>query len=223
MLILQHQSSKIANSLWNYNPDNDDQRGDDWNGENFSWFSQRRALPSSLLDYEQTAPTLDNGGRILRSVVRPYPAKTAGIPLRFEYETNTGEFTFEWAIPGASHSLPERASVNNPPRSGHPPLTSNVTEIFVPSFTAHGSQVVVQGLGDSDSYEYDEARQTLYIRAGDSTPGRVYSIKVSLSPPLRPVFFVNDFWSDWGGTVSAVGIVFLAFWAVVLTRAAMNA
>ena len=81
--------------LWNYNPDNDDRAGDDWSGENFSWFSQKRALPSSWLDHTQTSPTLDNGGRILRAVVRPYPAKTAGIPLRFTYEINTSEFEFE--------------------------------------------------------------------------------------------------------------------------------
>ena len=78
-----------ASRLWNYNPDNDDHTGDDWNGENFSWFSQKRALPPTWLDHAQHSPTLDNGGRILRAVVRPYPAKTAGVPLRFDYEINT--------------------------------------------------------------------------------------------------------------------------------------
>jgi hypothetical protein len=208
--------------LWNYNPDNDDQRGDDWNGENFSWFSKRRALPSSLLDYEQSSPTLDNGGRILRSVVRPYPAKTAGIPLRFDYDINTGDFTFEWVIPQSSPETAQppqtRPSVHSSPRAGHPPLTSNITEIFVPSFIAHGGTVVVHGLSSADSYAYDEAHQTLYVRANDDTPGRVYNIKVSLSPKLRPVILVNDFWSDWGGSVLALGAVVLAVWAIVLTR-----
>ncbi|EKM57334.1 glycoside hydrolase family 5 protein [Phanerochaete carnosa HHB-10118-sp] len=82
-------------TIWNYNPNSDDRKGDDWNGGNFTWFSQRRALPSSLLDCDRSSPTLDNGARILRSVVRPYLAKTAGIPLRFDYEVNTGEFTFK--------------------------------------------------------------------------------------------------------------------------------
>lgn len=175
-----------------------------------------------MLDYDQTAPTLDNGGRILRAVVRPYPAKTAGIPLRFEYEVNTGDFTFEWVIPEEepSSSPPSRTepSVNAPPRTAHPPLTSNVTEIFVPSFLARGSKVVVTGLGAHDSAAYDEARQTLAIRLGDTTPGRVVRIAVALAPRLRPVFAVNDFGSDWGGAVVAAGAVLLAIWAWVLTR-----
>lgn len=173
-----------------------------------------------MLDYHQAAPTLDNGGRILRSVVRPYPAKTAGIPLRFEYEINSGEFSFSWAIPGAAQegTTDTRVSVNNPPLAAHPPLKSNVTEIFVPSFIAHGSKVVVLGLSRSDSYVYDEARQTLYIKTAEDTPGKVYNIQVSLSPRLRAVFFVNDFWSDWGQTVLSVGAVILALWAWILTR-----
>ncbi|KAJ2925710.1 hypothetical protein H1R20_g11384, partial [Candolleomyces eurysporus] len=85
------ERSFVGFTLWNYNPDNTDLYGDDWNGENFSWFSRNRALPASLLGYEQDDATLDNGGRILSSVVRPYPAKTCGVPVRFEYEVTTGE------------------------------------------------------------------------------------------------------------------------------------
>ena len=65
--------------LWNYNPENNDKQGDDWNGENFSWFSRKEALPDS---YEQDSLSLGNGGRILDAVVRPYHAKTAGIPTK---------------------------------------------------------------------------------------------------------------------------------------------
>ena len=224
-LALHATTDMCSRRLWNYNPDNNDRDGDDWNGENFSWFSQRRALPASLLDLEQHSATLDNGGRILRAVVRPYPAKTAGIPLRFEYEVNTGEFSFEWAIPQSDSStapLAERPSVNRPPLGGHPSLMSNVTEIFVPSFIAHGSAVVVQGLSNADSHHYDEARQTLYIRTADDTPGKIYHIKVSLAPRLKAVFFVNDFWSDWGSTVAVVAAVLLALWAWVLMRVSQS-
>ena len=84
----------IMGRLWNYNPLNYDTLGDDWNGENFSWFSERRALPT-LLNYTQESPTLDNRARILETVVRPYPAKTAGIPLRFKYEVSCRKFVFE--------------------------------------------------------------------------------------------------------------------------------
>ena len=208
-------------SLWNYNPDNDDERGDDWHGENFSWFSRRRAVIPSLLDYDQSAATLDVGGRILRSVVRPYPAKTAGVPLRFEYEVNTGEFTFEWAVPETKADGPDQSisqpSVWNPPRTNHPQLSSNVTEIYVPWFLTDGSKVVVRGLGASDSYRYVAARQTLYITVDDMTPGKVYSINVSLAPRLRAVLPVNDVWTDFGGHIVSASVVVLALLAYLLT------
>lgn len=211
-----------THSLWNYNPDNDDHTGDDWNGENFSWFSQKRALPSSWLDHNQTSPTLDNGGRILRAVVRPYPAKTAGIPLRFDYEMNTGEFTFEWAVPeettesnkSVDANRASRASVHDPPRTGLPPLKTNKTEIFLPSQLAHGRKVLVRGLKNEDKYTYDEVHQTLTIATHDNAPGTVHRIMVSVDPPPKPAFIVNDFWSDWGlhvFTAAAFVVSFIVF------------
>lgn len=205
------ERSLVGFTLWNYNPDNDDHRGDDWNGENFSWFSRRRALPASLLDYHQTTPTLDNGGRILRSVVRPYPAKTAGIPLKFEYDLNAGAFSFSWVVPypqgDKDSSDLENGSpvVSDPPRRGHPTLTSSTTEIFIPSFIAHGHKVIVRGLESADSYHYDEHVQTLFIVAGDMTPGKIFRIDVWLNPGLKPLFVVNDFWSDFGSRLVATG------------------
>ena len=209
--------SPLLLSLWNYNPDNDDHTGDDWNGENFSWFSQKRALPSSWLDYSQTSPTLDNGGRILRAVVRPYPAKTAGIPLRFDYEINTGEFTYEWVVPEAgvsslpsaagSSSLPE-PSVYAPPRTGMPPLTTNKTQIFLPWQLAQGRKVVVRGLAEDDRWTYDEARQTLTIVTSDNAPGTIYRVTVGVDPLPKPAFVVNDFWDDFKGHVLLASAVF---------------
>ncbi|KAI9070316.1 glycoside hydrolase family 5 protein [Trametes sanguinea] len=213
------ERSLVGFTLWNYNPDNDDHRGDDWNGENFSWFSQKRALPTSWLDYSQTSPTLDNGGRILRAVVRPYPAKTAGIPLRFEYEINTGEFTFEWVVPedatesalAADARRVARACANDPPRAGHPPLKTNKTEIFVPSQLAHGRNVVIQGLAPEDRYVYDEAHQSLTVMTHKNEPGTVHRITVSVSPLPKPAFVVNDFWSDWGFHVFSAGAFVVSF------------
>ncbi|CDO77352.1 Glycoside Hydrolase Family 5 protein [Trametes cinnabarina] len=213
------ERSLVGFTLWNYNPDNDDHLGDDWNGENFSWFSQKRALPTSWLDYKQTSPTLDNGARILRAVVRPYPAKTAGIPLRFEYEINTGQFTFEWAVPepatesalAADARRVACASVNDPPRAAHPPLKTNKTEIFLPSQLAHGRVVVVRGLTPEDCYVYDEARQTLMIVTHKNTPGTVHRITVSIDPLPKAAFVVNDFWSDWGFHVLSAVVFVLSF------------
>ncbi|EKM55201.1 uncharacterized protein PHACADRAFT_195228 [Phanerochaete carnosa HHB-10118-sp] len=70
-------------------------------------------------------------------------------------------------------------------------------EIFVPSFLMYGGAVVVQGLAAGRSHEYDEARQTLYVRAlANPAPGTVRRICVALVPHLKVVFLVNDFWSD---------------------------
>lgn len=196
--------------LWNYNPHNSDAGGDHWNGENFSWFSGRRALPPSLLYYDQTAISLDNGGRILRSVVRPYPAKTAGIPLRFEYEPNTGSFAFEWVNPEEGTLAAElgdidpNVTISTPPLKGHPKLLSRETEIFLPSLIALSREIIVKGLGPEDSYHYDEYRQTLFVVSKDTKPRNVHKIEVSLNPPLSHLFEINTFWDDHGSKIMSV-------------------
>ncbi|KAF9238092.1 glycoside hydrolase family 5 protein [Melanogaster broomeanus] len=186
------ERSLASFTLWNYNPDNNDADGDHWNGENFSWFSRRRALPPSLLDFEQSSFTLDNGGRILPSVVRPYPAKTAGIPLKFEYDMNIGKFTFEWT---AATTTQER--------------TARETEIYIPSLMTHGRHLVVEGLAPEDKYVYDESRQTLFV---------VRKIAVSVRPPLRPHFYVNSFWDDFGELILSGLVVFIAMFALIKFR-----
>ncbi|KAI0703877.1 glycoside hydrolase family 5 protein [Cerioporus squamosus] len=204
------ERAMVGFTLWNYNPDNDDHTGDDWNGENFSWFSQKRALPSSWLDHSQTSPTLDNGGRILRAVVRPYPTKTAGVPLRFEYEINTGELAYEWVVPetGAATPAPSEPSVYTPPRTGMPPLTTNKTQIFLPWQLAQGRKVVVRGLKQDDQWTYDEARQTLTVITSDNAPGTVHRVTVGVDPLPKPAFVVNDFWDDFQGHVLMASAVF---------------
>jgi hypothetical protein len=177
--------------LWNYNPSNTDQAGDDWNGENFSWFSRGRAPSSTLSSYDQDSPALDQGGRILRAVVRPYPAKTAGTPVKFDYELNTGNFEYQWTstLDSSSHTLRSRE-----------------TEIFLPSMLTKGRKVIVRGLDDGEDYTYDERRQTLFVVTKNAEPNKVHKITVSLYPPLEPLFEVNDSWTD----IKKPGVVFLA-------------
>ncbi|KAJ6520077.1 glycoside hydrolase [Mycena sanguinolenta] len=207
-LVTALERSLIGFTLWNYNSYNDDEKGDSWNGENFSWFSRRRALPPSLLFYEQDAVSLDQGGRILPAVVRPYPAKTAGIPLRFEYEMTSGTFLFEWATPEegvASPSTPGK--VSSPPLAGHPVLSAHETEIYVPSILTKGRKLVVRGLGPDDRYVYDESRQTLFVVSRDNAPGAKHQIQVSVNPPLVPSFELNDLWSDFGPRIVSLLVV----------------
>ncbi|KAL1721732.1 glycoside hydrolase family 5 protein [Schizophyllum commune] len=212
----------VGFTLWNYNPLNDDRTGDDWNGENFSWFSQRRALPPSLLfddpnhpgPIPQESPMLDNGGRILPAIVRPYPAKTAGVPLRFRYEVTEGECEFEWA---SSPGVGEKASVGSsgdpaqyPPAPSQPPVLSRETELFLPSQLTQGRRVRVSGLEEGDRYVHDQARQTLFIVTARNEPGTLHRVRVAVDPPPRPAFEANDFWSDFGGHVTMVAMALLA-------------
>ncbi|KZT63270.1 glycoside hydrolase family 5 protein [Daedalea quercina L-15889] len=216
------ERTRVGFTLWNFNPDNEDHIGDDWNGENFSWFSRRRALSGAWLDHAQTSPTLDNGGRILRAIVRPYPAKTAGIPTYFSYEINTGAFEYEWIVPGPSSdsatSFWDSSSIHNPPvvADAHPKLTSKVTEIFVPSMIAHDRKVVVEGLKQGDRYHYDESRQTLIIEPMALTPGRVHRIAVKVVPPLKEEFIVNSLWYDFGSSIIAAVVLVISFMLALL-------
>ena len=107
-------------------------------------------------------------------------------------------------------------SVNSPPEFSHPTLHSSTTEIYIPSFLVTGSKVVVDGLAPSDKFKYDESVQTLFIVSGDQTPGRRIEIIVSLSPALKPIFDVNDYWSDWGTHIAAAGTAVLAVFAYIL-------
>jgi hypothetical protein len=207
----------ISHRLWTYNPDNDDAKGDHWNGENFSWFSRSRAPVNAHKSLEQTSELLDDGARILEAIVRPYAAKVAGIPLHTKYEMETGRFNFSWVVPSTAQEARSDGGpqVGTPPRGGHVPLLARETEIFLPTQLTKGRKVIVCGLAPEDTWAYDEARQTLFVLPKANQPGMVHSIEVSIEPALH-LFVPNDFWSDFGSYVLAVGVLLLAllvYWA----------
>ncbi|KAH8977678.1 glycoside hydrolase superfamily [Lactarius akahatsu] len=220
------ERANVGFTLWNYNPDNDDTRGDDWNGENFSWFSNSRAPRSALA---QDADELDAGARILDAVVRPYAAKTAGVPLRFEYEPATGAFTYSWAVLPTGLGEEDRESgvgglpsVHAPPLTGHAPPLARETEIFVPARLARGRRLIVDGLVDGDAYTYDAARQTLFVLPaaqssddGSGARAQTRTVRVRFDPPVGGEL-PNDFRGDFGGAVGAVSVVLLALVAYYL-------
>jgi len=213
----------LPRSLWNYNPDNTDQEGDNWNGENFSWFSQRRAMPKLPLDHEQTSLHLDGGARILGAVIRPYPAKVAGIPLEFNYEMMNGEMSFSWMIPQGTE---------------HDRLRTQETEIFFPSLLVSGRKLLLEARVDMSQYKcddeselvkklqvlteeryaytYDEHRQTLFVIPKDTSAGIKHDIRVRVWPPVQPSFDLNDFWSDFGVWIGAVGSVLVAILVAIV-------
>lgn len=144
--------------------------------------------------------------------MRPYPAKTAGVPLAFEYEVNTGSLKFEWANPeegdGAGVSVLGSSSVSDPPRVLQYPLRSRETEIFMPAQLTRGRTVVVGGLRKGDRWFHDAERQTVFVVTQDTTPGVRHKIIMFVLPAPRAAFVVNGFWSDFGGYAwAAVGVL----------------
>jgi len=207
-LISGLEQNLVGFTLWTYNPLNDDVNGDYWNGENFSWFSKARAA-SALPSLEQIEPTLDEGARLLRAIVRPYPAKVAGIPLSFKYDMNTGDLVFEYAnmSMGSGKTQQSPASVTSPPLDS--PILARETEIFFPMSLARGRTLTLHG---AESYTWDEARQTLFVLHGDLSPGAVHRITISLDPPLAPRFHTDHF-TEWRFFYLATGISLLAYLA----------
>jgi hypothetical protein len=132
---------------------------------------------------------------------------------------NTGTFNFSWANRGGAAVVDNvplaRLDISNPPRTLQTPLASRESEIFVPSRLTLGRTLLVQGLSESDKWRYDERRQTLFIVTDNDTPAHIHRIMVSVDPPLRPSFFVNDFWSDFGDRMLAIFVAasaIVAFW-----------
>ena len=77
----------LNHTLWNYSPDNTNERGDQWNNEDLSIFSR---------DQQSDPSDIDSGGRALSAVVRPYAGKVAGTPLNMRFDRRRGLFTFSF-------------------------------------------------------------------------------------------------------------------------------
>ena len=79
------EANLLSGTLWNYTADNDNERGDQWNGEDFSIFGR---------DQQEDTGDLDSGGRALPSAVRPYARAVAGEPLEMTYNPGRRVFDF---------------------------------------------------------------------------------------------------------------------------------
>ena len=93
----------LSYTLWNYTSDNNNARGDGWNGEDLSVFSR---------DQQRDPADVDSGGRALSAVVRPYARKIAGEPLSMRFDMARGSFNFSFR---------------------HDSAISEPTELFVPN------------------------------------------------------------------------------------------
>ncbi len=79
------EDTLMHSTLWNYTPDNTNARGDLWNGEDLSIFSEE----------QRTNPAGDySGGRALKACIRPYAVCTSGMPLAMTFDLRQRVFIF---------------------------------------------------------------------------------------------------------------------------------
>ena len=81
------ESNLLNYTLWNYTPDNTNERGDLWNDEDLSIFSR---------DQQTDKTDLNSGGRALEAVIRPFPMAVAGEPLKSRFDPFTGTYKLEF-------------------------------------------------------------------------------------------------------------------------------
>lgn len=121
----------VSFTLWNYTPDNTNDRGDLWNDEDLSLFSRDQMTGSG---------TLDDGGRALKAVLRPYPHRVAGEPLSISFDIQTGAFEFTFR---------------------HDEAVTAPTELYVPRYQYPRGCIVEVSDG---AFELDLPAQTLTYR-----------------------------------------------------------
>ena len=127
------ESNMLSYTLWNYTSDNSNERGDQWNGEDLSIFSP---------DQQDDRTDLNSGGRALDAVIRPYPAKTSGIPIHYHFNRKKKELVYVF---------------RNDPKIQAP------TELFLPEF--HYSDYEVLGSADLE-FKWDANHNMLLVFAG---------------------------------------------------------
>jgi hypothetical protein len=79
----------LSSCQWNYNPENCNEWGDQWNLEDFSIFS-RDQQPAGWHE------DIDSGGRAIPGFCRPHFIAVAGTPLKMEFNIKKGAFLFEF-------------------------------------------------------------------------------------------------------------------------------
>lgn len=170
------ESSMVGFNLWTYSPANEDEIGDDWNNENFSWYGdkhKRRAMARArgAADALGDDGTLDLGAKLLPQIARPYALKTAGIPLSSEYTWETQRWHFRWANRGTGRIA------GGPPINTHCEITSDVSVLFLPPSMVVGiaRREVEVRVSDGD---WEVRGQHLVWRHAAKASGTIHEIEV---------------------------------------------
>ncbi len=115
-------------TLWNYTADNSNEYGDLWNKEDLSVFSR---------DQQTNPEDINSGGRALEALIRPYPIRTSGNPLRLSFDIKKQIFEYEFE---------------------HDEHLKVPTEIFIPQYQyPKGCKVSIT----DGNYELDAEKQLL--------------------------------------------------------------
>lgn len=116
-------------------------------------------------------------------VKRPYPAKVAGLPVAFNYDSDTGAFSFSYRNPSSpafdSHSSAE--SKHSTPIE----LKCRETEIFVPSALVQGRRMIITASVKAENFTYDHIRQTLFVVHKETAPDALHEVHVAFDPPIQ--------------------------------------
>jgi hypothetical protein len=123
------EANRVSYTLWNYTADNTNERGDMWNDEDLSIFSRDQMTGSG---------EVNDGGRALEAILRPYAMKTAGQPLEMAFDLKTRVFTFTFR---------------------HDPQVTEPTEFYLPSI--HYLKGVNVEVSDGET-RIDVSNQRLY-------------------------------------------------------------
>jgi hypothetical protein len=118
---------------------------------------------------------------------RPYPIRTAGIPLKLRYDPETTVFRFEFANPVHVHDDRPFDSTLGPPLTGHPRITLRETVVFLPPRFieawrrpfSHRPFIVKTSDG---SWTVDELAQTLTWTHANDSPGSEHWIELRIRP-----------------------------------------
>lgn len=151
-----------------------------------------KANPAAEKAFTQSNEALDDGARILCTVVRPYPAKTAGVPIGWTYEFLSGQAEYEWQVLDKED------------------CRCRETVIFYPSALLAGNRTLeLEGLA-SDEWKYDPEVQTIFIVPSGTAPkDEKYHIRIRLNPPLEPLFIMTTHWQDFAGWYAAMAAIIL--------------
>jgi len=150
------EANLVGFTLWNYTADNSNDHGDQWNDEDLSIFS--RDQRKRARDAEGKPDDLNDGGRALEAVVRPYAYKIPGQPLAMSFDIKSRTFVCSFRY--------------DPDATG--PLVLFVPELQYPdgvAFDAPDGRITYDRQTQIANYEPDPAVSIHHLRSWPQKPG----------------------------------------------------